>query len=172
MRERLVCIAFAAAMLFPVLSHSQRPDAAHSIQPIGSLKGIKAISVNVFTEGIRDIPDSEYIAEMQRQLRAAGITILPTTLSPKTYPNLTLHVYGEFMRNQSGGLVGSIVVYELQFEQLFPQKQGAQTMYLRGTTWQTTSGIAWGPSISIVSSLREGYKDKVAEFVADYKKVN
>lgn len=168
----MFCIVFAATMLFPVLSQAQRPDAAHSIQPIGSLKGIKAISVNVFVEGIREIPDSEYISEMQRQLARAGITILPTTLAPKTYPNLTLHVYHEFMRDNAERLAGSIVVYRLELEQLFPQKVGSQTMYVRGATWETTAGIAWGPSITIVSALRKGYKDKVAEFVEDYKKVN
>jgi hypothetical protein len=47
MKTRLICIAFAALVLSPVLSQAQRPDAAHSIQPIDNLKGIKAISVSL-----------------------------------------------------------------------------------------------------------------------------
>jgi hypothetical protein len=151
---------------------AQRPDRAHSVQPADTLKGMKALSVNVFVEGISDIPESAYRSDIEGPLRAAGATILPATIDPKTYPSLTLYVKGRFMEKANGGLAGSIVTWSLELQQLFPQRAGSQTMYVRGTTWESGCGFAWGPSTQIVSILRKGYTDTIAEFVQDYKKAN
>ncbi len=44
-------------------------------------------------------------------------------------------------------------------------------MYTRAITWLTL-GSDVGPSVSIVSLLRDGYIASIEEFVRDYKRVN
>lgn len=153
------------------MSAAQRPDPAHVLFQATSLKGINEMSVSIKVEGIRDIPESTYRADVERRLKAAGIKVLPPTENPRTYPCLSLDVDAGFIRAQNESLLGSVVSWHLVFWQLIPQKIGSQTVYVRGATWMD-AGWNWGSSITIVSALREGYISRVDEFVNDYKKVN
>lgn len=149
----------------------QRPDPASIRMNEDTLKGITAMSVMVEVEGITDIPESTYIADIESRLKAVGITILPPTSSPRTYPCLVLFVQGFFATTTGGGSVGSIVNHQLEFFQLIPQRTGSQTVYIRGITYAIKASVR-GSSMSIGSILRESYVEQVDDFVRDYKKVN
>ena len=163
-------------LLFPACTaYGQRPDPARTRFQAGTLKGINAMSVSIYVEGIRDIPESTYRSDIERRLKAAGIKVLPPTENPRTYPCLSLDVDAGFIRADSETVgertLGSIVSWRLNFWQLIPQNTGSQTVYIRGATWMTY-GWNWGSSIRIVPLLREGYISAIEEFVNDYKTVN
>ena len=161
-----------ALLLLPVCTaYGQRPDPTLIRFQAGTLKGINEMSVSIYVEGIRDIPESTYRSDIERRLKAAGIKILAPTENPRTYPCLTLSVDAGFIRAKDDSLLGSVVSWRLDFMQLIPQKIDSQTVYIRGTTW-TSDGWNWGSSITIASVLRDGYTSVVDEFVNDYKKVN
>jgi len=159
-------------LLFPVCTaFGQRPDPKQIIVNEDTLKGIKAMSVMVSVDGIRDIPESTYRSDIESRLKAAGITVLQPTDNPKTYPCLWLIVDGDFIHTEDGRLAGSIVTYRLMFYQLFPQKVGSQTVYTRGATYELHTYL-WGDSMSIAFTLRRAYTASIDEFVQDYKKAN
>jgi hypothetical protein len=130
------------------------------------------MSVVVVVEGIRDIPESAYRSDIESKLKAAGITVLPPTVDPHTYPFLGLVVTASFIRSQNNNLLGSLVVCQLQFDQLIPATVGSQPKYVRAITWESDSNYAFGPSIGIVSQLRELYRGMIDEFVRQYKTAN
>lgn len=149
----------------------QRPNSTQIIIDEETLKGIKTMSVEVYVDGITDIPESIYRADIESRLKAAGITVLPPTKNPRTYPFLMLSVFGSFIRANDGSIMGSLVSHSLKFYQVFPQKVGSETVYIRGITYDLANTIN-GNSIGIASSLRESYIEQINEFVQDYKKVN
>jgi hypothetical protein len=153
------------------MAYGQRPDPAHSRFQAGTLQGIHEMSVSVYVEGIRDIPESTYRSDIERRLKAAGIKILPPTENPRTYPCLSLDVDAGFIHAKDNSTLGSVVIWHLNFWQLIPQKIGSQTVYIRGATWMG-NGWNWGSSITIASVLHEGYIGVIDQFVNDYKKVN
>jgi hypothetical protein len=168
--KKLLAVLFL--VLFPVCTaYGQKSDPAPTRFQATSLKGINEMSVSIHVEGIRDIPDSTYRSDIEHRLKAAGIKILPPTENPRTYPCLYLAVDAGFIHAQNERLLGSVVIWRLDFMRLIPEKIGSQTVYVRGATW-TTSGWNWGPSTTIASVLREGYTRVADEFVSDYKKVN
>jgi hypothetical protein len=153
------------------VSAAQRPDPAHTLFQATSLKGINEMSVSINVEGISDIPESTYRADVERRLNAAGIKVLPQTANPRTYPCLSLDVDAGFIRAKNESLLGTFYTWHLMFWQLIPQKIGSQTVYIRGATWME-SGWNWGSLMTIVSALHADYIGGVDEFVNDYKKVN
>jgi hypothetical protein len=129
------------------------------------------MSVEVVVGGISDIPESSYRSEIESRLKAAGISVLPPTKNPRTYPVLKLVVRATFIRAQNNTLLGSFADCQLRFEQLIPTTVSSRTMYVMGITWMN-SDWTWGPSIGIVSKLRESYRGLTDTFVKDYKTVN
>ena len=135
-----------------------------------TLRGVNAMSVVLFIDGIRDIPDSTYRSDLESRLKAAGITVLPPTESPRTYPYLSLTVDAAPLRSVDGDLQGWMNVYQLGLTQLFPRSVGGETVYYVGETYQTRGYVAGG--IRIVADLRAAYIKAVDGFVADHRSVN
>jgi hypothetical protein len=168
----LRCVLAALLVITPAhVLAGQRPAAGQVKVQADTLVGIQAMSVSLLIEGIRDLPEATYRSDIESRLKAAGIAILAPTENPRTYPHMRLTVNADFLRDNNGRLSGSLSVWSLQLEQLFPRTAGGGTVYYRGTTWQV-SGRVVDSSIGIVAALRREYTKAVDEFVQDYLAVN
>ena len=147
-----------------------RPPQAQIKRSPETLRGVNAMSVVLFIDGIRDISESTYRSDIESRLRAAGITVLLPTEKPRTYPYLSLTVDAAFLHAVNGNLQGSLAVFQLGLSQLFPRSVGGETVYYVGETWQTRGFVAGG--IRMVADLRAEYVKAVEEFVADHRSVN
>jgi len=144
------------------------------IDPDESLRGQTGMSVAVRIDGIRDIPESTYRADIVVNLERLGITVFPRNVPPK-FPVLVLDV--DALSSSTSATNGRsvvrtpLVIYtlSLSFKQLFPIKAGGTKM-VEGTTWLTGSfGV-------VPEEQAESIRDKVLKLIGvfgtSYQNVN
>jgi hypothetical protein len=136
------------------------------INPALVLRGERAMSIRIFVDGIQDIPVSTYRADIEAQLRDAGITILPDD----QWPKLSLNINAMLQRD-SARMPMTIFTVELEFRQYFPiQHEPGKPGFVKATTWSTAK---YGVMSSILAlSVRSYANDLTTEFIKKYKEAN
>ena len=144
-------LVIATLLLIPMAASGQpraiRPEPGFVQTGADTLRGIKEMAVEIEINGIRDIPESTYLADIENRLRSAGIRIVPHTANPHTYPFLLLTVQASVMRSESDVRMGSVAVYTLQFWQLIPPTRRDT---VKALTW-LDYGNLWGDSMELPS---------------------
>ena len=149
-----------------VVVGQQRPAISDIVANEAALTGHSKMAVVIVIEGIRDVSDESFRADIEGALRRVGIRTFPPTENPRTYPFLDLTVTADIMHG-SQPLI-SVYSLTLDFFQLFPLPGGK---YMKASTWQT-GRFGASPSIQIVGEIKDSVSLMVHDFLADWRKAN